>query len=193
MRTSVGNRRRLVGISAVTMLVLVIPAFKVRAQTPAPAPAPTPSRGTPGGSVAGSPRYRVNYRPSSSQPWQLYAEARTKDKANATAAEVRESGYEAEVVTNATPLPQPYPDVSESSASSYYPTSNWSNDYNYYSVPGGGYNYGWWGGTNPSYGYRSYPTYSAGTGSSWTSGNWRGHGWNGGWRRGSGGYGWYGG
>lgn len=151
-----------------------------------------PPRQGASGPVAGALRYRVNYRPTDDQPWQLYSEARSQDKANALAAEVRESGYKAEVVTNATPLPQAYPDASDYSASSYYPTSNWASDYNQYSVPGGGYNYGWWGGTNPGYGYRSYPSYAWNNGANWNSGYWRGHGWNRGWR-GGGNYGWYGG
>ena len=80
--------------------------------------------------------YRVNYRPSDSDPWQLYAETRSLDKANTIAAGVKESGYQAQVVDDLTPSAQPYPDAAETSASNYYPTSNWASDYNYYIVPG---------------------------------------------------------
>jgi hypothetical protein len=149
---------------------------------------------TSSGPVAGALRYRVNYRPDDSHPWQLYTEARSLDKANTIASDVKESGYQSQVVTNATPLPQALPDATNYSASSYYPTSNWANDYNYYSVPGGGnYNYGWWGGGNPGYGYRYYPTYAWNNGSNWNSGYWRGYGLNRGWNRGWGYGGWYGG
>ncbi len=57
-------------------------------------------------------RYRVNYRPSASDPWQLYAETRNLDKANAIAAEVQGSGYQAQVVERPdaccrSPIPMP--------------------------------------------------------------------------------------
>ena len=54
-----------------------------------------------------------------------------------SAEDVRQSGYQAEVVDNATPVPQFYPDAADTSASDYYPTSNWAADYNHYMVPGG--------------------------------------------------------
>ena len=103
--------------------------------------------------------YRVNYRPSDNDPWQLYAETRSLDKANTIASGVKESGYQSQVVDDLTPFVQPFPDASQTSASSYYPTSNWAADYNNYIVPGRSYNYGWYGGWNPWYGYRSYPNY----------------------------------
>jgi hypothetical protein len=131
-------------------------------------------------------RYRVNYRPADSEPWQLYSETRSLAKANSMAFEMKEAGYQAQVVDDLTPAPQPYPDASETSASNYYPTSNWASDYNYYVVPGRSYNYGSYGGWNPGYGYRSYPNYCWNGGSSWNSGSWRGHYWNNGWRRGEG-------
>ena len=127
-------------------------------------------------------RYRVNYRPTGSDPWQLYSETRSLDKANTIASGVRESGYQAQVIDDLTPAAQRYPDASETSASNYYPTSNWAADYNRYIVPGGGYNYAWYGGWNPMYGYRSYPNYWWNGGNSWTSGFWPGHYWNNGWR-----------
>jgi hypothetical protein len=131
-------------------------------------------------------KYRVNYRPTASDVWQQYAETRSLDKANAIAAEVQTSGYLSQVVNDLTPSPQPFPDMAETSASRYYPTSNWASDYNYYVVPGSGYNYGWYGGYNPSYGYRSYPNYWWNGGSSGYGGGWGGHYWGGGWRRGDG-------
>ncbi len=75
-------------------------------------------------------RYRVNYRPAASDPWQLYAETRSLAKANSLVSGVRNAGYQTEVVSDLTPSPQPYPDALETSASRYYPTSNWANDYN---------------------------------------------------------------
>lgn len=87
-------------------------------------------------------RYRVNYRPTASDPWQLYTETRSLDKANTVANEVRGTGYQSQVVDDLTPAPQPYPDASETSALNYYPTSNWAADYNHYVVPGRGYSYG---------------------------------------------------
>jgi hypothetical protein len=88
-------------------------------------------------------KYRVNYRPSDADPWQLYAQSRDLSKANAIAAEVRQTGYQAGVVDDATPVPQFYPDATDTSASGYYPTSNWAADYNQCVVPGGNYGYGW--------------------------------------------------
>ena len=104
-----------------------------------------------GGQTATNPlRYQVNYRASESDPWQLYAIDANLDNANTIAAKVKSSGYFSEVVNNLTPVVQPYPDMAETSASRYYPTSNWSSDYNYYMVPGGNYNnYGWYGGWYP--------------------------------------------
>jgi hypothetical protein len=128
--------------------------------------------------------YRVNYRPSDSAPWQIYAQTRSLNNANSIAAELRQGGYQAEVVNSLTPSPQPYPDATEYSASNYYPSSNWTNDYNYYLVPGGGnYNYGWFGGFLPGWGY-SYPWYWWNGGNYWHNGWWRGHGWYHGWRGG---------
>ena len=95
-------------------------------------------------------RYRVNYRPSRGDPWQLYAETRNLEQANTIASGVKQSGYQAQIVDDLTPAPQPYPDASETSASSYYPTSNWAADYNRYIVPGASYNYGCYGGWNPT-------------------------------------------
>ncbi len=130
--------------------------------------------------------YRVNYRPSDRDPWQLYAETRSLDKANIIASGVKESGYRSQVVDDLSPFAQPFPDASETSASNYYPTSNWAADYNNYIVPGRNYNYGWYGGWNPWYGYRFYPNYFWNGGNSWNSGSWRGHYWNNGWNRGVG-------
>ncbi len=148
--------------------------------------APAPALGGKAQQGSNPLRYRVNYRPADSDPWQLYSETRSLDKANAIAAEVKESGYQSQVIDDLTPAAQPYPDASETSASGYYPTSNWASDYNYYVVPGQRNNYGWYGGWNPSYGYRSYPNYWWNGGNSWNSGYWPGHYWNSGWRRGEG-------
>ncbi len=117
------------------------------------------AQGQPGpGQTATNPlRYQVNYRAAASDPWQLYASTRSLEKANAIAAEVKSTGYETQVVDNLSPAPQPYPDAAETSASRYYPTSNWASDYNYYVVPGQTYNYGTFGGWNPWYGYRCVP------------------------------------
>src|SRR5581483_3258158 len=91
------------------------------------------------------------------------------------------------------PTPQPYPDAAATSASNYYPTSNWASDYNYYNVPGGSnYGYNWYGGWNPWNRVGVYNTYAYNGGRSWTGGWWRGGGWTSGWNRG-GGYGWGGG
>jgi hypothetical protein len=130
--------------------------------------------------------YRVNYRPSENDTWQLYAETRGLDKANTIAAGVRETGYQTQVIDDLTPSAQPFPDASETSASNYYPTSNWAADYNNYIVPGRSNNYGWYGGWYPWYGYRSYPNYYWNGGNSWNSGYWPGHYWNNGWNRGAG-------
>src|SRR5258708_4704936 len=56
-------------------------------------------------------RYRVNYRPSETNPWQVYSETRSLEQANAIAADVRSSGYLAEVVDSSTPAPQMFPDA----------------------------------------------------------------------------------
>jgi hypothetical protein len=132
---------------------------------------------------ASAVRYRVNYRPTASDPWQLYTEARTLAKANTIAAEMRQTGYQAEVVDSATPVPQFYPDAADTSASGYYPTSNYAADYNTYIAPGGGgsYGYGWYGGWNPWYRYRVYPSYWWNGGRTWNGGWWGGHGWSHGW------------
>ena len=149
------------------------------------------------GQTATNPiRYQVNYRPTANDPWQLYAATRGLDKANAIATELQSTGYQAQVVNSLTPSPQPYPDAAETSASRYYPTSNWSSDYNYYMVPGGNFNnYGWFGGWNPGYGYRSYPNYWWNGNRSFYGAGYGGHYWGGGWRRGGGwgGAGWSGG
>src|SRR5262249_15909782 len=140
-------RERQICTGSVLFAVLVC-AGGISTQTPS-------ARGQDGQARAGSNslRYRVNYRPSPNDPWQLYSETRSLEKANMIASEVKESGYQAQVVDDLTPSHQPYPDASETSASSYYPTSNWTADYNYYVVPGRQYNYGWYGGWNPWYGY----------------------------------------
>jgi hypothetical protein len=166
------------------MLALGVLAFSgaARAQPPG-GPAAAGGLG-PGGS--NPPTYRVNYRPSISDVWQLYAETRGLDKANAIAASVKEAGYQAQVVDDLSPSAQPYPDASQTSASAYYPASNWAADYNNYIVPGRGNNYGWYSGWYPWYGYRSYPNYYWNGGNSWNSGYWRGHYWNNGWNRGAG-------
>jgi hypothetical protein len=130
-------------------------------------------------------KYRVNYRPTADDPWQQYAETRSLDKANAIASEVQNSGYLSQVVNDLTPSAQPYPDMAETSASGYYPTSNWASDYNYYVVPSRGYNYGWWGGYLPTYGYRYYPNYWW-NGGGWGGWGWGRHHWGGGWHRGEG-------
>jgi hypothetical protein len=135
---------------------------------------------------AATAKYRVNYRPSDADPWQFYAQSRDPARANTVAMEVRQSGYQAEVVNDATPVPQFYPDASATSASNYYPTSNWAADYNRYMVPGGNYGYGWYGGWNPWYRHRVYPSYAANTGRYWHNGYWRGGGWTGGWGQGNG-------
>src|SRR5262249_32020228 len=70
-------------------------------------------------------KYRVNYRPTANDVWQQYAETRSLDKANAIAAEVQNSGYQSQVVNDLTPFPHVFPDAAETSASRYYPTSNW--------------------------------------------------------------------
>jgi hypothetical protein len=148
-------------------------------------------------SVAGDPsvaRYRLNYRPSAADPWQVYTEVRSLDKANQIAAELGQTGYQTQVVSDLTPSPQPFPDAAQTSASGYYPTSNWAADYNQYVVPGGRFNnYGWFGGWNPWYSHRVYPTYASNSGSYWQSGTYRGHNWNRGWNRGWNGAGWWGG
>jgi len=126
-------------------------------------------------------RYRVNYRPSASDPWQLYTEARTLNKANTIAAEMRQAGYQAEVVDTSTPVPQFFPDAADTSASGYYPTSNYAADYNSYIVPGGNYGYGWYGGWYPWYRHRVYPSYWWNGGRSWTGGWWGTHNWSHGW------------
>ena len=77
-------------------------------------------------------QYRVNYRPSDTDPWQLYAQSRDPARANTIAAGGPPEGYQAEVVDDATPVPQFYPDAADTSASNYYPTSNWAADYNQY-------------------------------------------------------------
>jgi hypothetical protein len=123
----------------------------------------------------------VNYRPTASDPWQLYTEARTPAKASAIAGEMRQAGYQAEVVDNSTPLPQFYPDAANTSASGYYPTSNYAADYNTYIVPGGGYGYGWYGGWNPWYRHRVFPGYWWNSGRYWHGGGWGAHGWSHGW------------
>ena len=135
---------------------------------------------------AGSVRYRVNYRATGQDPWQVYSETKNRTKAESVAAEVRASGYQAEVVNDLTPSPQPYPDPAETSASGYYPTSNWAADYNTYVVPGGNYNYGWYGGYNPLYGHRHYSNYWWNGGNSGYGGGWGGHWWNRGWHHGEG-------
>ncbi len=172
-------------LAAFSICVLGVVALAEGAQNP---PGP--------GQTATNPlRYQVNYRASSNDPWQLYASTRSLANANAIAAEVKATGYEAEVVSNQTPAAQLYPDAEETSASRYYPTSNWAQDYNYYVVPGGNNNYGTYAGWNPWYGYRSYPNYWWNGGRSYYGAGWGGHYWGGGWRRGGGwgGAGWSGG
>src|SRR5262245_59022826 len=145
-----------------------------------------PAPGAAGQPSSAAPRYRVNYRPTETDPWQLYGGTRSLDKANTIAHEVRQTGYQAEVVDDATPVPQFYPDVADTSASNYYPTSNWAADYNHYNVPGGNYGYGWYGGWNPWYRHRIYPSYGWNSGRYVQNGWWRGHGWNTGWNSGYG-------
>jgi hypothetical protein len=142
----------------------------------------TDAQGGPAPDAGETLGYRVNYRPSDTAPWQVYAQTRSLANANAIADEVKQSGYQAEVVSAATPSPQPYPDAADYSASNYYPTSNFASDYNYYNVPLGGlYNYGWYGGYHPWWGYRARPWYAWNGGNYWHSGWWRGYGWNRGW------------
>jgi hypothetical protein len=150
--------------------------------------APPTQTAIPGQEQPGSPQvhYRVNYRPSDTDPWQLYAQTRSLENANKIADDVRQSGYQAEVVDDATPVPQPYPDASDYSASDYYPISNYASTYNTYMLPGGGYNYGWYGGWYPGYRHHFYAGYWGNSGRYWHNGWWRGHGWNGGWNRGYG-------
>ena len=157
---------------------------------------PTPGSGRPGQTATNPLRYQVNYRATANDPWQLYASTRSLRKANAIAAEVKSTGY----LTRCRQQPDARPAaitpiLRRPSASRYYPTSNWSSDYNYYVVPGGNYNYGWYGGWNPWYGYRSYPNYWWNGGRSYYGAGWGGHYWGGGWRRGGGwgGAGWSGG
>src|SRR5207248_1790437 len=110
-------------ISGILSLMGLARTAGVSAQTSnAPAQPPTTAARVRGASAQAQPgsnplRYRVNYRPSDKDPWQLYAETRSRDKANTIASEVRESGYRAQVVDDLTPAPQPYPDASETSAS----------------------------------------------------------------------------
>jgi hypothetical protein len=131
-----------------------------------------------------APRWRVQYRPSDGDPWQDYLATRNRTKATNVAQELQESGYQAQVVDDTTPSPQPYPDAEDTAPSNYYPTSNWASDYNTYIVPGGNYGYGWYGGWFPGYRHRVYPGYWWNGGSYWHRGWWRGHGWNGAWNRG---------
>jgi hypothetical protein len=139
-------------------------------------------------------QYRVDFRVDSNDPWQTYSRVRSKDKAEAIAKDVRESGYQVEVVNDLTPAPQPLPDAAATSASALYPNSNWAADYNYYNVPGGQANHsGWFGGYVPGYASRVYPGYAWSGGRSWHNGFWRGHNWNRGWNRGWNGAGWWGG
>ena len=133
------------------------------------------------GRCASPPAWRVNYRPDDPSPWQQYMETRSRTKAESLAAELRESGYQAQVVSDLSPLPQLYPDAAMYSASRYYPTSNYASDYNYYMFPNSQYNYGWYGGWNPWYRHRVYPSYWYNGGQYWPSWWWRGGGWNGGW------------
>jgi hypothetical protein len=174
-------RRRASAILPVAVLswsVVLAPGGGARAQAPAAA-----AQAQAGFAPL---HYRVNYRPAESDPWQLYAETRTLDKANQIASDIGQTGYLTQVVDDLTPSPQPYPDAAVTSASGYYPTSNWAADYNNYVVPGRGYGYGWYGGWYPWFGYRSYPNYWWNGGNSWNSGYWPGHYWNSGWRRGTG-------
>jgi hypothetical protein len=178
---SPSTRRHVSAILPVAVLswsVVLAPGGTARAQVPA--------AGGPAQAGSAPLHYRVNYRPAASDPWQLYAETRSLDKANRIASEIGQSGYLTQVVDDLTPAPQPYPDAAVTSASGYYPTSNWAADYNSYVVPGRSYNYGWYGGWYPWFGYRSYPNYWSNGGSSWNSGSWPGHYWNSGWRRGAG-------
>ncbi len=131
-------------------------------------------------------QYRVNYRPADTDAWQFYAQSRDPTRANTIAAEVRQTGYQAAVVDDATPVPQFYPDAANTSASNYYPTSNWAADYNHYVVPGGNYGYGWYGGWNPWNRHHVYPSYTANSGRYPHNAMWRGGGWNGGWGQGNG-------
>ncbi len=131
--------------------------------------------------AASSVRYRVNYRPGASDTWQLYTETRAISKANTIADEMRQAGYQVQVVDNTAPVAQFYPDAADTSASGYYPTSNYAADYNTYVVPGGGNGYGWYGGWYPWYRHRVYPNYWWNGGSYWHSGGWGAHNWSHGW------------
>ena len=131
-------------------------------------------------------QYRVNYRPTDTTSGSSTPRRAASTRPTLIAAEVRGSGYQSQVVNDLTPLPHVFPDFAETSASRYYPTSNWASDYNYYVVPGTGYNYGWYGGYNPTYGYRYYPNYWWNGGTSGWGGGWGGHYWGGGWHRGEG-------
>src|SRR5689334_8951396 len=105
--------RRLVAALGIALILSLAPG------------AARPAAGQEAATVAEATRYRVNYRPAAADPWQLYAESRTQDKADAIADEIRQAGYQAEVVDNSTPTPQPMPDYADTSASGYYPASNW--------------------------------------------------------------------
>ena len=118
------------------------------------------------------------------------------NNANAIAAEVKSTGYETQVVNSLTPAAQPLPGCEPKRAPrGIIPRRTGRQDYNYYVVPGGNYNYGSYGGWNPWYGYRSYPNYWWNGGRSFYGAGWGGHYWGGGWRRGGGwgGAGWSGG
>ncbi len=132
-----------------------------------------------------SRRFRVQYRADSGANWQDYLETRSKEKADTVAKEMKESGYQAQVVNDQTPAPQPYPDQDNTSASGYYPASNYASDYNTYLVPGGNYGYTSYSGWNPGYRHYWFPGYwNGGSSWGWGGGWWGGHGWHGGWHRG---------
>src|SRR5262249_23071961 len=78
------------GIAGVCLLVLLGGTLDVPAQTDAgPAAGARSRRGQAQAQAGPDPiRYRVNYRPSDQDAWQLYAETRSLDKANTIAAEV---------------------------------------------------------------------------------------------------------
>jgi hypothetical protein len=112
------------GFGRVTGVAWLLLSLTVAGRTGGTQAQPPPEQAGALPSVASSIRYRVNYRPSDDDPWQLYSELRRQQKANALAEDVRKSGYQAEVVDHATPSPPPYPNPTDTSASDYDPTSN---------------------------------------------------------------------
>lgn len=126
---------------------------------------------------AGRVPFRVEYRASDRAPWLTYAAARTREKADAIAAEVRETGYQAKVATPGSPSPLPHADGSLYRTSAMNPSVTYENDYNTYQ-PGSSYGYNWYGGWHPWWRSHWYHGYTWNNGGYWHNGWWRGHGWH---------------